>query len=198
MSGLRLYKGGTDTGAGHSPSWPEPAEVGHGLSSQGGLVYSRHPWLQMIRSAFLIQLNCYLFIYLFADLLGLFWVMSHVCVCVCVCGFFSLVGFISVKMSIWCHSCKCHVSAPCTSHHLPEDHRSSFCRRHRSVTLLLLLFLLFLLLLSPLCSTSSSGWSNTWLLGRFRPHLCCLQWTHHREHLIQFSPVCSLVLYDTY
>ncbi|KAM8738128.1 neuronal PAS domain-containing protein 4-like isoform 2-T2 [Acanthopagrus schlegelii] len=42
------------------------------------------------------------------------------------------VGFISVKMSIWCHSCKCHVSAPCTSHHLPEDHRSSFCRRHRS------------------------------------------------------------------
>ncbi|XP_073338512.1 neuronal PAS domain-containing protein 4-like [Pagrus major] len=35
-------------------------------------------------------------------------------------------------MTIWCHSCKCHVTAPCTSHHLPEDHRSSFCRRHRS------------------------------------------------------------------
>ncbi|XP_074502737.1 neuronal PAS domain-containing protein 4-like isoform X1 [Sebastes fasciatus] len=41
-------------------------------------------------------------------------------------------GYISVKMTIWCNSCRCHVSAPCTSHHLPEDHRSSFCRRFRS------------------------------------------------------------------
>ncbi|XP_054456505.1 neuronal PAS domain-containing protein 4-like [Anoplopoma fimbria] len=35
-------------------------------------------------------------------------------------------------MTIWCNSCKCHVRAPCTSHLLPEDHRSSFCRRFRS------------------------------------------------------------------
>ncbi|KAM4591986.1 neuronal PAS domain-containing protein 4-like isoform 1-T2 [Odontesthes bonariensis] len=35
-------------------------------------------------------------------------------------------------MTIWCNSCKCHVSAPCTSHHLPEEHRSSVCRRFRS------------------------------------------------------------------
>ncbi|KAF1375943.1 hypothetical protein PFLUV_G00225440 [Perca fluviatilis] len=45
-------------------------------------------------------------------------------------------------MNIWCKSCKCHVSAPCTSHHhhhhhhhrhhLPEGHRTSFCRRFRS------------------------------------------------------------------
>ncbi|XP_078128700.1 neuronal PAS domain-containing protein 4-like [Sander vitreus] len=35
-------------------------------------------------------------------------------------------------MNVWCKSCKCHVSAPCTSHHLPEGHRTSFCRRFRS------------------------------------------------------------------
>ncbi|XP_070772712.1 neuronal PAS domain-containing protein 4-like [Enoplosus armatus] len=36
-------------------------------------------------------------------------------------------------MTIWCNSCKCLVSAPCTPHHrLPEDHHSSFCRRFRS------------------------------------------------------------------
>ncbi|XP_068581463.1 neuronal PAS domain-containing protein 4-like [Cebidichthys violaceus] len=35
-------------------------------------------------------------------------------------------------MTIWCNSCKCHVSAPCASHLVPEDHRSSFCRRFRS------------------------------------------------------------------
>ncbi|KAM9345450.1 neuronal PAS domain-containing protein 4-like [Symphorus nematophorus] len=37
-------------------------------------------------------------------------------------------------MTIWCKSCRCHVSSPCTSHHhhLPKDHRSSFCRRFRS------------------------------------------------------------------
>ncbi|XP_037322344.2 neuronal PAS domain-containing protein 4-like isoform X2 [Pungitius pungitius] len=37
-----------------------------------------------------------------------------------------------VKMTIWCTSCQCHVSAPCTSHLVPEHHRSSFCRRFRS------------------------------------------------------------------
>ncbi|XP_018535747.1 neuronal PAS domain-containing protein 4-like [Lates calcarifer] len=35
-------------------------------------------------------------------------------------------------MTIWCNSCKCHVKAPCTSHHLPEDDRRSLCRRIRS------------------------------------------------------------------
>ncbi|XP_044070780.1 neuronal PAS domain-containing protein 4-like isoform X2 [Siniperca chuatsi] len=35
-------------------------------------------------------------------------------------------------MTIWCNSCRCHVSAPCTHHLLPEDHRSSYCRRFRS------------------------------------------------------------------
>nr|XP_020452535.1 neuronal PAS domain-containing protein 4-like [Monopterus albus] len=35
-------------------------------------------------------------------------------------------------MTIWCNSCKRYVSAPCTSQHLPEDHRRSFCRRFRS------------------------------------------------------------------
>ncbi|XP_008305006.1 neuronal PAS domain-containing protein 4-like [Stegastes partitus] len=35
-------------------------------------------------------------------------------------------------MTIWCKSCKCHVSSPCTSHHLPEDHHRSVCRRFRS------------------------------------------------------------------
>ncbi|XP_051234839.1 neuronal PAS domain-containing protein 4-like [Dicentrarchus labrax] len=34
-------------------------------------------------------------------------------------------------MTLWCNSCKCHRSAPCTSH-LPEDHCSSFYRRFRS------------------------------------------------------------------
>ncbi|XP_023135224.3 neuronal PAS domain-containing protein 4-like [Amphiprion ocellaris] len=41
-------------------------------------------------------------------------------------------GGVSVKMTIWCNSCKCHVSSPCSSHHLPEDHRRSVCRRFRS------------------------------------------------------------------
>ncbi|XP_076598371.1 neuronal PAS domain-containing protein 4-like [Chaetodon auriga] len=41
-------------------------------------------------------------------------------------------GYISVKMTIWCNSCKCHVSAPCAFHHLPEDQRSSLLRRFRS------------------------------------------------------------------
>ncbi|KAM9727036.1 neuronal PAS domain-containing protein 4-like [Menidia menidia] len=35
-------------------------------------------------------------------------------------------------MTVWCNSCKCHVSAPCTSHHLPAEHRGSVCRRFRS------------------------------------------------------------------
>ncbi|KAM6916238.1 neuronal PAS domain-containing protein 4-like [Xenentodon cancila] len=35
-------------------------------------------------------------------------------------------------MTIWCNSCKCHVSSPCTSHHLPQDHLRSVCRRFRS------------------------------------------------------------------
>ncbi|XP_063348302.1 neuronal PAS domain-containing protein 4-like [Pelmatolapia mariae] len=35
-------------------------------------------------------------------------------------------------MTIWCNLCKCHVSTPCTSHHLPADHRSPVCRRFRS------------------------------------------------------------------
>ncbi|XP_071392050.1 neuronal PAS domain-containing protein 4-like [Centroberyx affinis] len=35
-------------------------------------------------------------------------------------------------MTIWCDSCKCHVSAPCTSHHFPVDHRRAVCRRSRS------------------------------------------------------------------
>ncbi|XP_026164332.1 neuronal PAS domain-containing protein 4-like [Mastacembelus armatus] len=35
-------------------------------------------------------------------------------------------------MTLWCNSCKCYVSAPCTSLHLPEDHRRSLCRRFRS------------------------------------------------------------------
>lgn len=51
-------------------------------------------------------------------------------------------------------------------------------------------------LLLPLCSTSSSGWINTWLLKKIKTQLCCLQCVHHREHLIQFSPVCSLALYE--
>ncbi|XP_068424413.1 neuronal PAS domain-containing protein 4-like [Clinocottus analis] len=35
-------------------------------------------------------------------------------------------------MPIWCSSCKCHVSAPCTAHLLPEDPRSSSCSSFRS------------------------------------------------------------------
>ncbi|XP_059215439.1 neuronal PAS domain-containing protein 4-like [Centropristis striata] len=35
-------------------------------------------------------------------------------------------------MTIWCNSCRCHVSAPCSSHHLAEEDRSSFYRRFRS------------------------------------------------------------------
>uniref|UniRef100_A0A1A8MQ49 Neuronal PAS domain protein 4a n=1 Tax=Nothobranchius pienaari TaxID=704102 RepID=A0A1A8MQ49_9TELE len=35
-------------------------------------------------------------------------------------------------MTFWCTSCKCHVSSPCTSHHLPEEHRRAVCRRFRA------------------------------------------------------------------
>ncbi|KAM4729184.1 neuronal PAS domain-containing protein 4-like [Anableps anableps] len=35
-------------------------------------------------------------------------------------------------MALWCNACKCHVSALCTSHHLPGDQRRSACRRFRS------------------------------------------------------------------
>ncbi|XP_061602057.1 neuronal PAS domain-containing protein 4-like [Cololabis saira] len=35
-------------------------------------------------------------------------------------------------MTIWCNSCKCHVSSPCTFHHLPQDQLRSLCRRFRS------------------------------------------------------------------
>ncbi|KAM9364940.1 neuronal PAS domain-containing protein 4-like [Pholidichthys leucotaenia] len=36
-------------------------------------------------------------------------------------------------MTIWCNACKCHVRAPCTSHHQPEeDPGRSVCRRFRS------------------------------------------------------------------
>nr|XP_040034636.1 neuronal PAS domain-containing protein 4-like [Gasterosteus aculeatus aculeatus] len=37
-----------------------------------------------------------------------------------------------VIMTIWCTACQCDVSAPCTSHLVPEHQRSSFCRRFRS------------------------------------------------------------------
>ncbi|XP_068597675.1 neuronal PAS domain-containing protein 4-like [Brachionichthys hirsutus] len=34
-------------------------------------------------------------------------------------------------MPIWCNTCRCHVSSPCASHHLPEDQRTSY-RKFRS------------------------------------------------------------------
>ncbi|KAM9804237.1 neuronal PAS domain-containing protein 4-like [Neosynchiropus ocellatus] len=35
-------------------------------------------------------------------------------------------------MSIWCNTCKCHVNAPCVSHHESDDQRRSPGRRFRS------------------------------------------------------------------